>query len=272
MEINYLGDSSSFKDSFGQWGEFTSYSELHLDPGQEYRIRLIGPTYKARRTYVSRRNSIARSLDDVTFRQALKSGIPIDTTRGGCAENYKQEIIKLSNKKLWSKCLISSCVLTKGPRSMSEDIFYYVFSKSSLSKIMSHCSENSSLCLSGVIANDIILQKINRTNGFNEVEVRLSGRETYLSKKLIKSVMFSGMGNPKEHFVEKNNDNLLKKNGYFYSFMDMKEKSKLDKHFEPFQKVSNYIEEDREYNYIKSDPKKIIEYEGVDPFGFIEIN
>ena len=67
MKINDLGDLFSLENPFGQWGEFASISELHLNPGQEYRIRLIGPTYKARRTYVSRRNEIVRSLDSVTF-------------------------------------------------------------------------------------------------------------------------------------------------------------------------------------------------------------
>ena len=71
---------------------------------------------------------------------------------------------------------------------------------------------------SQVLANFITLQKINRTNGFPEVLVKFRKEETYLNKDLIKSVLFSGMGDPKEYFIGKNNENFVKKNGYFLFF------------------------------------------------------
>ena len=53
---------------------------------------------------------------------------------------------------------------------------------------------------------------------FGNVEVSIASKDTFLSKKAVTLIANSGINDAKEHFLERNRENVNKKGGYFYSF------------------------------------------------------
>jgi hypothetical protein len=271
MQINDLNSLISQVEEDDMWGSLIdNVSELYLEKGGEYTVRLIGPTYKAMRCYISRGNKVATKMSVKDFKNVL-NGNPVNINQGSFSASSIQEFETASNKSKWSKCLIATVILIHNNRNLVRNsrLYWLAIPRSAVYDLMKACKADQSICLSGVMANDIILRKDSRAPFQTHAEV--TSRPVFLSKTNMDMILQEGLKDPSEFYRALNQRNISRKHGFFYSFIHNKKTSSLDKHLEPIKQVENYIEEDRQHNHIQGDPRMMAELEGVSLVEFIDI-
>ena len=253
-------------------------TELHITKSGKYTVRLIGPTYKVSRCYISPDNPIARRMTVSDLKSILK-GNPSESTLGNIRldnPRYLKEIEVACSKAFWSKCLLATVVLLDCNSKSSEKnkLYYLPITNLAVSNIMNQCSVKKEISgvdisISGVMAHNILLSNGNTL--LSGTGANVSDKSSFLSKDVINHILKQGIVDAKEYYLECNKKNLIKKGGYFYSFCSEGKSSALDKYLEPIKQIKNYIEEDEQYEHIASNYKAVLELEGVSIVEFLDI-
>ena len=285
MKVSNISDLLSCDSNLDEWSDFDdSIKTLSLIPGGSYTIRLLGKIYKSTRCFVSGHNKLCRELNTQDFKNLL-NGNSISLSERSIQFNREdyRELIDANNKSGWSKCLVATVMLiSNNKKAKNNQLYCIALSSPVISQLIefSKSDKFNGVCLSGISGRNITVKmrgenergnRRRREVRFGNVEVSIASKDTFLSKKAVTLIANSGINDAKEHFLERNRENVNKKGGYFYSFPSKEKSSVLDKHLEPFTKVTNFIEEDEQHDYIINDHNKVIELEGIEPFSIMEI-
>jgi len=271
MQIQDLEALFSRFNEDDMWGSvIDDCPELYLEKGQSFTVRIVGPVYKAQRCFISRNNSVVRSISFSQFRKVL-SGNPIEVNRSVYPAKCVNEIDSASCKAQWNKCLVCTVVLisSSGPSAFKNKLNYLSLPHTAVAQLLQIAKARPNLCLSGVKANDITIRR--ERSAFSESTTSVSSKESLLNKEALEYLLSEGLRDAKEYYIKLNQKNLVKKSGFFYSFMSENESSTLDKHLEPITQIKNYIEEDKQIEFIEEDPQLIAEYEGVGLMNFVDV-
>ena len=253
------------------WGDLIDEaSELYPDKGTVYKLRIVGPVHKAQRCFISANNSIVRKMDSSDLRKVL-SGRMVDINRAQYPGKCIAEIESASCKVKWSKCLISTVVLlySSKPQANLNRLHYFPIPHAAVAQLIGKSKEKKHICLSGVKARDITVMR--EMTSFGTMALSISDTESILAKPALNNLIAEGLRDAKDYYTTLNQKNLLKKSGFFYSFVSENENSALDKHFEPIKQIKNYIEEDQQVDLIENDANLLAEYEGVQLVDFVDV-
>ena len=229
MRIREIQSLISSFDEDSQWDSLIEddTSELYLEKGLQYTVRIVGPTYKALRCYISRNNAIARKLTLSQFRETLNGEVKhYEEIKYLDRASHKNtsEFEVATNKTMWNNCLLATVILEESrQRKLNHNLYYVAIPKPAVRDILKALKEKPDSCISGLKASSIILNKSALITTAQLTEERM------LDECSLRTIVRDGIKDAKEFYSKLNKNNLYRKSGFFYSFVKEKDKSVLDK-------------------------------------------